>query len=88
MVLRSVVAGVAAYLPERIVANAELAERINTSDEWIVQRTGIHERRIAADGEMTSDLAVAASRQALDRSGIRRRQTEPSRLQPPGFRVL
>ena len=70
MVLRSVVAGYGAYLPERIVTNAELAARVDTSDEWIVQRTGIRERRIAADHEMTSDLAIAASQQALDRAGM------------------
>ena len=70
MVLRSVVAGYGSYLPERIVTNAELATRVDTSDEWIVQRTGIRERRIAADDQKTSDLAIAASRQALDRAGM------------------
>lgn len=69
MPLRSVVAGCGAYLPERIVTNAELAKRVDTSDEWIVQRTGIRERRIAAEGEKTSDLALEAGRQALERSG-------------------
>lgn len=64
-VLRSRVIGCGSYLPERVVTNAELARMVDTSDEWIVQRTGIHERRIAADGEMTSNLAIAAARQAL-----------------------
>ncbi|MCK4867440.1 MAG: ketoacyl-ACP synthase III [Alphaproteobacteria bacterium] len=66
---RSVVAGCGAYLPERIVTNDELAKRIETSDEWIAQRTGIRQRHIAADGELTSDLAIAASRRALEKAG-------------------
>ena len=66
---RSRLAGIGAYLPERIVTNHELAERIDTSDEWIRARTGIAERRIAANGEFTSDLAVAAARRALDDAG-------------------
>jgi len=63
--LRSVVLGCGYYLPARVMTNEELARRVDTSDEWIVQRTGIHERRIAADGELTSDLAVQAARAAL-----------------------
>jgi len=70
MKLRSQVAGCGAYLPARIVTNRELAERLDTSDEWIRQRTGIGERRIAAAGELTSDLAVAAARRALERAGM------------------
>ena len=70
MVRRSVVAGCGAYLPDRIVTNDELAQRVDTSDEWIVQRTGIRQRHVAADGEMTSDLALAASRKALAAAGI------------------
>ncbi|MEN8195263.1 MAG: beta-ketoacyl-ACP synthase III [Pseudomonadota bacterium] len=66
---RSVVTGCGAYLPERIVTNDELARRIDTSDEWISQRTGIRQRHIAADGELTSDLALAASRRALEKAG-------------------
>lgn len=66
---RSVVAGCGAYLPARIVTNDELAKRIDTSDEWIAQRTGIRQRHIAADGELTSDLAIAASRRALEKAG-------------------
>jgi 3-oxoacyl-[acyl-carrier-protein] synthase III len=64
-VIRSVITGIGCYLPSRVVTNAELALRVDTSDEWIVQRTGIHERRIAADGELTSDLALHAARAAL-----------------------
>jgi 3-oxoacyl-[acyl-carrier-protein] synthase-3 len=70
MVLRSVIAGFGTFLPENIVTNDDLAARIDTSDEWIRQRTGIHERRIAAEGEKTSDLAIAAAEAALASAGI------------------
>jgi len=63
--IRSVILGCGAYLPEKVLTNQELAATVDTSDEWIVERTGIRERRIAADGEMTSDLAIAAARHAL-----------------------
>lgn len=69
MALRSVLLGVGGYLPERVLTNAELSVRVDTSDEWIVERTGIRERRIAADGEKTSDLAIQAGRRALERAG-------------------
>ena len=65
MGFRSHVLGCGAYLPERVVSNAELAERLDTSDEWIVQRTGIRQRHVAAPGELTSDLAVHAAERAL-----------------------
>ena len=68
--LRSQIAGCGGYLPERVVTNDELAARLDTSDAWIRQRTGIGERRIAAPGELTSDLAVAAARRALERAGM------------------
>src|SRR3546814_5067804 len=55
---RSLVTGCGAYLPAQIVTNADLAKRVDTTDEWIRQRTGIHQRHIAADGEMTSDLGT------------------------------
>jgi len=70
MIRRSVVVGCGAYLPERIVTNAELASRIDTSDEWITQRTGIKLRHIAAEGEKTSDLALAAARHALAAANV------------------
>ena len=63
--LRSVVLGCGSYLPARIVSNDELARSVATTDEWIVQRTGIRERHIAAPGELTSDLALHAARAAL-----------------------
>ena len=71
MAPRSVVLGCGAYLPERIVTNAELAAKVDTSDEWIVQRTGIRQRHIAAEGEVTSDLALIAAQRALDHAGLK-----------------
>ena len=65
MTIRSVVLGCGSYLPQRVVTNAELASRIETSDDWIVQRTGIRERHVAAEGEFTSHLAINAARAAL-----------------------
>jgi 3-oxoacyl-[acyl-carrier-protein] synthase III len=64
-VTRSVVLGCGSYLPARRVSNEDLTKVVDTSDEWIVQRTGIRARHIAADGELTSDLAIAAARAAL-----------------------
>ncbi len=69
-VTRSVVLGCGGYLPRQVLTNADLARKVDTSDEWIVQRTGIHERHIAAPGEKTSDLALAAARAALKASGV------------------
>ncbi len=68
--IRAKIAGVGAYAPDRVVTNADLERIVGTTDEWIVQRTGIRERRIADDGDATSDLAVRAARQALDRAGL------------------
>ncbi len=64
-VRRSVVLGCGSYLPNQVLTNADLARKVDTSDEWIVQRTGIHERRIAAPGEVTSQMATQAARAAL-----------------------
>ena len=69
--IRSVVQGCGAYLPERVVSNDELAKKVETSDEWIQQRTGIKQRHIAAEGEFTSHLAIKASERALDHAGIK-----------------
>lgn len=63
---RSLLVGQGAYLPARVVTNSELAASVDTSDEWIFKRTGIRQRHVAAEGEMTSDLALAAARRALD----------------------
>ncbi len=68
-VTRSVVLGCGSYLPQRTLTNDDLARTVDTSDEWIVQRTGIRERHVAAEGEMTSDLGVAAARAALAAAG-------------------
>lgn len=70
-VRRSVVLGSGSYLPQRVMTNADLGRIVETSDEWIVERTGIRERRIAADGEKTSDLAREAALAALDASGVK-----------------
>jgi 3-oxoacyl-[acyl-carrier-protein] synthase-3 len=70
-IVRSIITGCGAHLPERIVTNAELAGRLDTSDEWIVERTGIRQRHIAADGELTSDLAIRASEEALAAAAIK-----------------
>ncbi|MGB6543890.1 MAG: beta-ketoacyl-ACP synthase III [Xanthobacteraceae bacterium] len=69
-VRRSVMLGCGSYLPSRILTNADLARQVDTSDEWIVQRTGIHERHIAASGETTSQMAVQAARAALSHAHV------------------
>ena len=69
-VLRSVVLGCGAYLPKRILNNDDLARMVDTSDEWIVQRTGIRQRHVAAPGEFTSHLGIAAARGAITDAGI------------------
>jgi len=69
-VMRSVVLGCGSYLPSRVLTNADLAKKVATSDEWIAQRTGIRERHIAADGEVTSDLAINAARAALANANV------------------
>jgi 3-oxoacyl-[acyl-carrier-protein] synthase-3 len=68
--IRSQIVGCGSYLPERILTNADLARRLDTSDEWIVARTGIRQRHIAADGELTSDLATRAAERALSAAGV------------------
>lgn len=68
--IRSVLRGTGSALPERIVTNAELAERVDTSDAWIFERTGIRQRHIAAEGETTGTLAVEAARRALEAAGL------------------
>lgn len=71
--VETVIAGVGSYLPERVVTNHDLAKIIDTSDEWIRSRSGIGERHFAADGELTSDMAVNAAWGALDRAGLKPR---------------
>jgi len=67
---RSVVRGIGAYLPKKVMTNQDLAKIVDTTDDWIVERSGIRQRHIAAHDEMTSDLAIAAARQALVRAKI------------------
>jgi 3-oxoacyl-[acyl-carrier-protein] synthase III len=69
-ITRSVVLGCGSYLPSRVLSNSELSRMVDTSDEWIAQRTGIRERHIAAEGETTSDMGLAAARAALDAAGV------------------
>ncbi|WP_428682821.1 beta-ketoacyl-ACP synthase III [Reyranella sp.] len=69
--IRSVVQGCGSYLPERVVTNEELSKTVETTDEWIRQRTGICQRHIAAEGEFTSHLAIKASQRALDHAGLK-----------------
>jgi 3-oxoacyl-[acyl-carrier-protein] synthase-3 len=68
--LRSVVLGCGSYLPSRVLTNAELSRMVDTTDEWITQRTGIRERHIAAEGETTSDMALKAAQAALAAAGL------------------
>jgi 3-oxoacyl-[acyl-carrier-protein] synthase-3 len=68
--IRSVITGCAGFLPERVVTNAEMADLVDTSDEWIVARTGIQQRHIAAEGQTTSDLAVGAAEKAMAAAGV------------------
>jgi 3-oxoacyl-[acyl-carrier-protein] synthase-3 len=68
--IRSVVRGFGTALPKRVVTNAELEKTVDTSDEWIVQRTGIRQRYIAGEGETTASLGEAAGRAALDKAGL------------------
>jgi 3-oxoacyl-[acyl-carrier-protein] synthase-3 len=69
-VTRSIVLGCGAFLPAHIITNHDLAKRIETSDEWIVERTGIKRRHMAVEGEMTSDLALEAAKRALANAGM------------------
>ncbi|PKQ06325.1 MAG: 3-oxoacyl-ACP synthase [Alphaproteobacteria bacterium HGW-Alphaproteobacteria-11] len=68
--IRTTIAGTGSYLPARAMTNDDLSKIVDTTDEWIVERTGIHSRHIAADGELTSDLALAAARAAIADAGI------------------
>jgi 3-oxoacyl-[acyl-carrier-protein] synthase-3 len=70
MTIRSVIRATGAYLPEKILTNKDLEKMVDTTDEWIVQRSGIRQRHIAAEGQRTSDLAIAAARQALEQGGL------------------
>jgi 3-oxoacyl-[acyl-carrier-protein] synthase III len=69
-VIRSRIKGCGSYLPERVIDNAEMSTIVDTTDEWIISRSGITKRHVAADGELTSDLATAAARDALAHAGL------------------
>ncbi|MDG1858624.1 MAG: ketoacyl-ACP synthase III, partial [Emcibacteraceae bacterium] len=69
-VIRSIVSGTGSYLPENVLTNKQLEEKVDTTDEWIIERTGIERRHIAADDQVTSDLAVSAAKKALESSGL------------------
>jgi 3-oxoacyl-[acyl-carrier-protein] synthase-3 len=70
MARRSFIRGTGGYLPEKVLTNDDLSEMLDTSDEWIRERTGIRKRHVAADGELTSDIATAAARQAIEAAGM------------------
>jgi 3-oxoacyl-[acyl-carrier-protein] synthase III len=69
-VIRSIISGTGSYLPEKILTNKELEETVDTTNEWIIERTGIERRHIAADEQLTSDLAVNAAKNALKSAGL------------------
>jgi 3-oxoacyl-[acyl-carrier-protein] synthase-3 len=73
---RSIILGCGGYLPEKVLTNADLARMVDTSDEWITERTGIRQRHIAADGELTSDLALKASERALANANVAARDID------------
>ena len=66
----SKIAGTGGYLPERVMTNQEFEKIVDTSDEWIRERSGIKRRHIAADGETTSDMGIAAARKAMQAAGV------------------
>ena len=76
MTRRLKILGCGSYLPERILTNAELAKTLDTSDEWIVERSGIRQRHIASDGQFTSDLALKAAERALEHAGIKAKNVD------------
>ena len=78
MTRHAAIIGIGSYLPERVMTNADLETMVDTSDEWIVSRTGIEERRIVAEGESTSDLAARAGRIAMERAGVGGRRRRPA----------
>jgi 3-oxoacyl-[acyl-carrier-protein] synthase-3 len=74
--LRTRIAGTGSYLPEKVLTNQDLEKRVDTTDKWIVTRTGIRERRIAARDQATSDLAFEAARPALEQAGVKARELD------------
>ena len=76
MKIKSKIISTGSYLPQKIVTNSELAKTVETSDEWIVERTGINQRHIAAEGELTSDIAAKAAISAIEKSGLKAEEIE------------
>ena len=76
MAVYSRIAGTGSYLPEKVLTNADLEKMVDTNDEWIVSRSGIRERHVAADGETTGDLAYHAAVRALEAAGMRGDEVE------------
>ena len=70
MSLTSIILSTGSYLPEKILTNADLEKIVDTTDEWIVQRSGIKQRHIAADHETTGDMAIAAAKKALEAANL------------------
>ena len=68
--VRAAIAGVGAYVPQRVLSNADLEQMVDTSDEWITKRTGVKQRRIAGEGESTASMSIAAGRRACENAGI------------------
>ena len=69
-VIRSVITGTGSYLPKQMLTNSDLEKKVDTTDEWIIERTGIKQRHIAAEDEVTSDLAVIAAKRALESASL------------------
>ena len=76
MPLRSKISGTGSYVPKKVLDNFDIAKKINTSDDWIIERTGIKERRIASDSEAASDLCYEASKRALKAAEIKPRDID------------
>ena len=76
------ITGLGVHVPERVVTNEELARHVDTTDEWIVERTGIRERRIAAEDEALTDIALPAARAALADAGVDGGRDRPARSAP------
>jgi hypothetical protein len=77
------IVGTGSYLPEKILTNADLERMVETNDEWIVSRSGIRERHIAADGETTGDLAYHAAVRAMEAAGVTAAELDLSSSAPP-----
>src|SRR5579862_4781913 len=76
MSIQAVVQGIGHSVPDKVLSNADLSKMVDTNDEWIVQRTGIRERRIAAENETTASLATLAGRKAIESAGLQPKDIE------------